>query len=213
MLGSRDKSTKKTIAIILVLNLLLVSFLGCVKLGSNPVPTSTPTLTPTKKSTTTPIPTPVTTPIPTISDELTLELKNLPELDWALNRIYKPSVFVEVRDYIRMTLDIYKSNPRMSNRSGEPLLYAILWLGIRYLLQFTNSAVPWLDAFTTATAIVGTLLLTRKVLDNWLFFIVSDFVSIALYAYKELYLFAVLFFVYTILAIFGYYKWKQDINK
>lgn len=130
MLGSRDKSIKKTITIILVLNLLLVSFLGCVKLGSSPVPTTTPTLTPTKKSTTTPIPTPAPTPIPTIWDELALELKDLPELNWALKRIYKPSAFVEDRDYIKMVLDIYKSNPRMSKLSGEPLLYAILWLGI-----------------------------------------------------------------------------------
>lgn len=130
MFGSRDKPVKKTITIILVLNLLLVSFLGCVKFGSNPIPTAAPALTPTKKPTITPIPTPTPMPITTISDELTLELKNLPELDWALNRIYKPSAFVEDRDYIRMALDIYKSNPRMSNLSGEPLLYAILWLGV-----------------------------------------------------------------------------------
>ena len=78
MLGSRDKSTKKTITIILVLNLLFVSFLGCVKLGSNPAPTTTPTITPTKKSTTTPIPTPATTPISTISDELTTTFFPLP---------------------------------------------------------------------------------------------------------------------------------------
>ncbi|NYT00682.1 MAG: hypothetical protein GKB99_03025 [Methanocellales archaeon] len=130
MIGSRDRLTNKAITIILVLNLLFVSFLGCVKLESDPVHMSTPTPTPTKKSTITSIPTSATTPIPTISDELTLELKKLPELDWALNRIYKPSAFVENRDYIRMTLDIYKSNPRMSKLSGEPLLYAILWLGI-----------------------------------------------------------------------------------
>ncbi|MDD2666307.1 MAG: transglutaminase-like domain-containing protein [Methanocellales archaeon] len=110
---------KETIAITLVLNLLVVSSLGCVKLDSGPATTPIPTLTSTETTT------------PTIEeDELTLELKNLPELDWALKRIFKPSAFVEDRDYIRMVLDIYKSNPRMSNLSGEPLLYAILWLGI-----------------------------------------------------------------------------------
>jgi len=119
---------KETIAIILVLNLLVVSFLGCVKLDSSPSTTPVPTLTSNKTQTTTPTPTPI--PIIQEEDELTLELKDLPELDWALKRIFKPSAFVEDRDYIRMVLNIYKSNPRMSNLSGEPLLYAILWLGI-----------------------------------------------------------------------------------
>ena len=86
----------------------------------------------------------------------------------------------------------------------------LLWLGIYLgLSEFTDSAIPVLDAFTTATAVIATLMLTRKYLENWLVFIVVNVVSVGLYYYKELYFFSFLFFVYAILAVVGYLNWKK----
>jgi nicotinamide mononucleotide transporter len=91
---------------------------------------------------------------------------------------------------------------------------SIFFFAIIYFLLkcFTDSDVPFGDAFTTALSFVATWLLARKILENWIFWIVVDFVSTGLYIYKGLYATAVLFFVLTILAFIGYYKWKKSMN-
>ncbi len=77
------------------------------------------------------------------------------------------------------------------------------------LTNFTNSDVAFGDAFTTSLSIVATLLLARKILENWLFWIVVDAVSTGLYIYKGLYPTVVLFTALTALAVYGYFKWKK----
>ena len=81
------------------------------------------------------------------------------------------------------------------------------------LVRFTNSDVPYGDAFTTALSFVATYMLARKILENWLFWFVADIVSVGLYFYKGLYPTAILFIVLSILAIVGYRKWKIDMNR
>jgi nicotinamide mononucleotide transporter len=76
------------------------------------------------------------------------------------------------------------------------------------LIRFTDSNVPWLDSFTTALSIVGMWMLARKYVEQWWVWIVVDLVSAGLYIYKDLHFTAVLYFVYAIIAIFGYRKWK-----
>lgn len=88
--------------------------------------------------------------------------------------------------------------------------WAIFWIILR---KFTDSPVPFGDAFTTSMAIVGTWLLVKKTIENWLFFIISDIVSIALFIYQGLYPTTILFLVYTIMGIVGYFKWKKDMTK
>ena len=80
------------------------------------------------------------------------------------------------------------------------------------LNNFTDSTVPLGDAFTTAFSIVATWLLARKILENWLFWIVIDLVSLALYIYKGLYPTSILFLIYTIIALAGYFQWKNESN-
>ena len=84
----------------------------------------------------------------------------------------------------------------------------IAWILIRY----TDSSVPWADSFTTALSIVGMWLLARKYLEQWWIWCVTDIACSALYIYKELYFTAILYAVYAIIAIFGYYKWKSLMN-
>ncbi len=77
------------------------------------------------------------------------------------------------------------------------------------LTTYTDSTVPVSDAFTTALSIVGMWLLARKYIEQWWVWCIVDIAYIALYTYKELYFTAVLYAVYAIIAIFGYYKWKK----
>lgn len=93
------------------------------------------------------------------------------------------------------------------------LLFLAAWAVISYILvHFTNSTVPYTDAFTTALSIIGMYMLARKYIEQWWVWLVVDFVSSALYIYKELYFTATLYALYAIIAIFGYRKWKQLMN-
>lgn len=72
------------------------------------------------------------------------------------------------------------------------------------------SSVPLWDAFLTAGSIVATWMLARKVLEQWLWWIVIDSISVGVFIYKDLYFTAGLFVVNTIMAIVGYIKWRKD---
>ena len=67
-----------------------------------------------------------------------------------------------------------------------------------------------MDAATTALSIVATYMLARKILEHWLIWIIVDIVSAGLYVFKGLWPTAVLFLVYTAMAVAGYKKWHKD---
>lgn len=86
----------------------------------------------------------------------------------------------------------------------------VIWLGIYLVLHyFTNSNVPVLDALTTAVSIVGTWMLARKYIEQWVAWILVDAICVGLYIYKNIPFYAVLYAVYTVVAFFGYFKWRK----
>lgn len=76
------------------------------------------------------------------------------------------------------------------------------------LSRLTDSTVPWADAFTTALSVVALWMLARKYVEQWLVWIAADAACAALYAYKGLWPTAVLYLLYTVIAVAGYRKWK-----
>ena len=87
---------------------------------------------------------------------------------------------------------------------------SILFAGIAWILiRFTDSPVPFGDSFTTALSIVAMWMLANKYIEQWGLWIVVNVVSCALYAWKGLYPTALLYVVYSIVPVFGYFKWKQ----
>jgi nicotinamide mononucleotide transporter len=94
------------------------------------------------------------------------------------------------------------------------LLGEILALGLGYLLDhFTDGQYPWLDAHLTIFSFVATWLSTRKVLENWMYWILIDTVSIWLSWQRSLYLYALLMTVYSIVAFLGLQMWKKRLRK
>lgn len=85
-------------------------------------------------------------------------------------------------------------------------IWVLLYLGLNYL---TDSTVPVADAFTTAMSIVGMWMLARKYLEQWMVWIAVDAVCVGLYIYKGIYFYAALYLIYTIIAFFGYRKWRR----
>ncbi|WP_418698137.1 nicotinamide riboside transporter PnuC [Bacteroides sp.] len=105
---------------------------------------------------------------------------------------------------------------RMPGRYLLPLagVFVIALVGIAWILiNFTDSNVPWLDSFTTALSIIGMWMLARKYVEQWWAWIAVDAVSAGLYIYKGLEYTAGLYALYTIIAIFGYFKWKRIMEK
>ncbi|MBL7113262.1 MAG: nicotinamide mononucleotide transporter [Bacteroidales bacterium] len=92
------------------------------------------------------------------------------------------------------------------------ILFFILWAGIFLILsRFTDSDVPVGDAFTTAGGIIGTWMLARKKLENWLVWIIVDAVAALLYFYKGMYPTVILYIIFAVIALFGYLRWKKDL--
>lgn len=77
------------------------------------------------------------------------------------------------------------------------------------LARHTEASWPFLDSFTTWGAVLTTWMVARKILENWLYWIVIDSLSIFLYVERGLYLTAGLFAVYVVIVIFGFATWMR----
>lgn len=80
------------------------------------------------------------------------------------------------------------------------------------LSKFTDSTVPYIDSFTTAIFIVGMWLMAIKKVENWIYWIIGDVVSIPLYFYKGLVFTSFQYTVFLVLAIMGYYAWRREAS-
>lgn len=73
--------------------------------------------------------------------------------------------------------------------------------------------VPYIDTFTTAIFIVGMWFMALKKIENWIFWIIGDVISVPLYAYKGLVFTSFQFVVFLVLAFAGYFAWKKKLAK
>ena len=90
------------------------------------------------------------------------------------------------------------------------VFFLLAWGATFYVLvTWTNSTVPVLDSFTNALSFVGLWALARKYIEQWWFWIVVDVVCCVLYVQKGIPFKAGLYGLYVVIAIAGYFKWKQ----
>ncbi|MDN6280537.1 MAG: nicotinamide riboside transporter PnuC [Psychroflexus sp.] len=71
----------------------------------------------------------------------------------------------------------------------------------------------YIDTLTTALFFLGMWLMAKKKIENWIYWIIADIISIPLYFYKGLGITAIQYVLFTILAIYGYKAWKKELNK
>ncbi len=81
-----------------------------------------------------------------------------------------------------------------------------------YLNNYTEAASTYIDSFTTVFAIMATYMTARRILENWIYWIIIDVISIFLYFDRGGQLFALLFIAYTIIAIYGFINWRRTYN-
>ena len=77
--------------------------------------------------------------------------------------------------------------------------------------EFTAAAVPYLDSALAVFSVLATVLMGRKLIEHWFFWIVLDLIYTGLYFYKQLYLYSLLYFIFTLLAIMGYREWRLSL--
>ncbi len=139
--------------------------------------------------------------------------------DFAINIYY---LVIAVYGYLAWTFNFKKKEKRTLPISRMPLwawgaasaAFVALWGLIAWiLLEFTDSTVPYLDSFTTALSIVAMWMLARKYAEQWFVWILVDAVYVFLYAYKGIYLYALRYLFYVIIAFLGYRKWLKMMKE
>lgn len=78
-----------------------------------------------------------------------------------------------------------------------------------FLKTYTDTDVPWWDAFPTAASVIGQWLLGRKYVENWAVWFVVNVVSVALFAYKGLWLTVILYSLFVVMSVFGWRAWRR----
>ncbi len=91
--------------------------------------------------------------------------------------------------------------------------FVLFFIIIRYvLINYTDSTVPNIDSLTTALFLIAMWLMSLKKIENWTIWIIGDIISIPLYAYKGLVLTSFQYFVFLLIAIFGYIAWRNKLK-
>ncbi len=95
-------------------------------------------------------------------------------------------------------------------RWGVVAAIAVAWpfTGL-FLRRYTDTDVPWWDAFPTAASVAGQWLLGRKYIENWPTWIVVNVVSLLLFVHKALWLTAVLYGLFVLLSLVGWRAWSR----
>lgn len=97
-----------------------------------------------------------------------------------------------------------------SHRWPTVLAGLVLWSVTGWVLaNFTDTDVPWWDAFPTAFSLVGQYLLAHKRVENWVAWWVVNVVAVGLFAWKALWLTTLLYIVFAALSMVGWRAWTQ----
>jgi len=106
---------------------------------------------------------------------------------------------------------------QVSRLSGRGIAWAAgcaaaLWPATGWFLAtWTDTDVPWWDAFPTAVSVIGQVLLGRKFIENWAVWVIVNVVSVGLFAYKGLWLTVGLYLVFIVLSVTGWRAWSRRL--
>jgi nicotinamide mononucleotide transporter len=91
--------------------------------------------------------------------------------------------------------------------------YISIFFALSYFKQqFLNGAIPWADAFASATAFTGMWLMTKKKLESWYWWIATNIASIPLYFVKHYVFTSVYYLVLLVMAFAGLVEWRKRVN-
>ena len=101
--------------------------------------------------------------------------------------------------------------------SSQKLLFVLLLISVTFSItagtlfkKYTDASLPYWDATATALCFTAQWMIAKKKIENWILWIVANIMYIGIYIYKDLYLYALLFLIYLVLAVKGYMEWKKS---
>ncbi|MBZ9779560.1 nicotinamide riboside transporter PnuC [Psychroflexus sp. CAK8W] len=111
-------------------------------------------------------------------------------------------------------IPIEKASPRENIKSIFLFVATAIFVTVIYeVFDKWDGWVTYMDVITTSIFFVGMWLMAKKRLENWIYWIVGDLISIPLYYYKGLTFTSFQFILFTIIAVYGYLEWKKNLNK
>ncbi|TVZ52834.1 nicotinamide riboside transporter PnuC [Dokdonia sp. Hel_I_53] len=76
-----------------------------------------------------------------------------------------------------------------------------------------ESWISYIDMLTTGIFFVGMWLMAKRKIENWIYWIIGDIITVPLYFYKGLTFSSILYLALTIIAVYGYLEWKKNLDK
>lgn len=89
---------------------------------------------------------------------------------------------------------------------------AIFVIAVYETFDKWESWVSYVDILTTAVFFVGMWLMAKRKIENWIYWIVGDLISVPLYFYKGFTFTSLQYLIFTVVAIYGYLAWKKHLN-
>lgn len=109
----------------------------------------------------------------------------------------------------RTRLLVSRATPRAWMISG--IVGVVFWLALaRYTSTLPGVSFPYLDSGLTTLSLIAQWMMTRKILENWVLWIIADVVYVPMYVFKGLYVTAGLYAVFLVLAILGLVEWRRS---
>jgi len=125
------------------------------------------------------------------------------EVSWASKKEWGYGILLFAISLILVTV-IYYYKPYIDNQFSMEGAN----LGL-YHLDWGN----WLDVITTSIFLVGMWFMAKRRIENWIFWIIGDFICMPMMIYKGLGITSVQYLVFTIMAILGYLNWKKSLKE
>lgn len=95
------------------------------------------------------------------------------------------------------------------------VIFILTSIAVVLIYTFFDKFTGWtayVDTFTTGVFFVGMWLMAKRKVEHWIFWIIGDIVSVPLYFYKGLTFSSLQYFIFTIIAFYGYIEWKKILN-
>lgn len=124
------------------------------------------------------------------------------EVSWAKKKEWIFATFLFILSISLVTI-VYYYKPAIDNHFD----FSTAKLGLDHL-DWAN----WLDIFTSAIFLVGMWFMAKRRIENWIFWIIGDLISIPMYIYKGLGITSAQYLVFTIMAIIGLIEWKKNLK-
>lgn len=109
--------------------------------------------------------------------------------------------------------------PISSIKKNEKLISIFIFISTLFFVYIIYNAfnkwtswVAYVDTLTTAVFFVGMWLMARRKIENWVFWIIGNIISVPLYFYKGFTFTSFQYLGFTVIAIFGYIAWKKNLN-